>query len=214
MWLNLTKKWFLKFGLTPNCTFETIVSTYNPDGSCNAAPMGIIVKRSGTVLISPYTQTQTYKNLRYWRCCTINFTWKPEVFFKTTFKRLKGVRIPSAWFEKSRNVYAPRLRIADGYVEAKVLRFKVYGDRGIFLCKVLASKIKSQPPLTYFRAIPAIIESVIHATRILKFREDGEMEKVKELLEIVNHYDNLVRRVAPKSSLVKVMDDLKKILAK
>ncbi|MGP3668210.1 MAG: DUF447 domain-containing protein [Candidatus Bathyarchaeota archaeon] len=208
----MTKKWFIKFGLTPDSIFEAIVSTYNPDGSCNAAPMGIVVRKSGTVLVRPYIYTQTYKNLRYWRCCTINFTWKPEVFFKTTFKRVKGIKIPSAWFENSRNIHAPILRVADGYVEAKVLRFKAYGDRGLFLCKVLASKIRSRPPLTYFRAIPATIESIIHATRILKFSEEGEIGKVKELLKIVNHYDNLVRRVAPKSSLVRVMDELKKIL--
>ncbi|MCX8176114.1 MAG: DUF447 family protein [Candidatus Bathyarchaeota archaeon] len=210
----MTKKWFIKFGLTPDSIFEAIVSTYNPDGSCNAAPMGIIVRKDGMVLIRPYTHTQTYKNLRYWRCCTINFTWKPEVFLKTTFKHVKGIRIPSTWFENSRRIHAPVLRVADGYVEARVLRFRVYGDRGRFLCKVLASKTRSQPPLTYFRAIPAIIESIIHATRILKFKEKGENGKVEELLKIVNHYDNLVRRVTSKSSLVRIMEELKKILGK
>jgi hypothetical protein len=199
-----------KLRIKPNQIIETIVSTYNPDRTFNAAPMGVIFKKDGSFTIKPFLQTKTYKNLQFWRCCTVNLTTNPEIFFITTFKNSWG--LPKKWFKHGKTIKAPSLRIADAFIEAKVRRVKVREKKAEFFCKPTYVELVNSPSYGYCRANFAVIESIIHATRVKPFLLEGKKEEIEWLLKLISHYQNLVSRVAPKSNYEKVMKRLTRIL--
>ena len=100
---------------------ETIVSTYNPDGTPNAAPMGITMQDQQTLSLNIFNSSSTCRNLKANKCAVINLTSNIEVFYKTTFKEANpDGKLPQEWFEKSEVVNAPKLRLADATVEVSV----------------------------------------------------------------------------------------------
>ena len=50
-------------GFSTDIISETIVSTYNSDGTSNAAPMGVIMKDSNHVIINIFASALTHQNL-------------------------------------------------------------------------------------------------------------------------------------------------------
>ena len=199
----------LKLKIKPNHIIETIVSTYNLDKTPNAAPMGIIFQNDNRLIIRPFIQTQTYKNLKHWKCCTINLTSNPKIFFQTTFKNSK---LPKKWFKKAKNVDAPKLVFADAFIEAEVKKVKVEKERAKIFCKTVNFDVKTYPSYGYCRANFAVIESIIHATRVKQFLVEGKKQEAEKLLNLINHYHALVKRVAPKSNYLRTMNNLIKIL--
>lgn len=208
----MVKDLLRKLKIKPNQIIETIVSTYNPDKTFNAAPMGIIFKKNGNFTVKPYQQTKTYENLQFWRCCTVNLTTKPELFLITAFKNSE--KLPKKWFRHGKTVKAPNLKVADVFIEAKVRRVKVRKNRAEFFCKPTYVKFVNSPSYGYCRASFAVIESIIHTTRVKLFLLEERNEEVEWLLKLIHHYQNLVSRVAPRSSYERVMVKLTKILGK
>src|SRR4030042_727868 len=65
----------------------------------------------------------TYKNLQRKRCAVINVTSNAELFFRTAFKEANNDgEMPLEWFEKAETVDAPRLRMADAFIEVNVVK--------------------------------------------------------------------------------------------
>ena len=199
-----------KLKLKPNQIIEAVVSTYNPDKTFNAAPMGIIFRRNGSFTVKPRLETKTYRNIRFWGCCTVNLTTNPEIFLKTTFKN--SLKLPKGWFKRGKTVKAPSLKVADAFIEAKVEKFRVGEVKAEFHCKPTYVKLVNKPSYGYCRAAFAIIESIIHTTRVKPYLLEGRKTEVEWLIKLINHYQNLVSRVAPKTNHEKTMNKLKKIL--
>jgi hypothetical protein len=89
-------------GFSKDIVVETILSTYNPDGQPNAAPMGILMKNEQCVTIKLYKSSSTYQNLVSRRCGVINITSDPEVFFLSAFKEANpNAKIPREWCENN-----------------------------------------------------------------------------------------------------------------
>jgi hypothetical protein len=65
-------------------------------------------------------------------------------------------------------------------------------------------------PKAYSRAAFALIESVIHATRVKEYLASGRVGDAEQLLSLIDHYRTLVERVAPGSRYALVMADLLK----
>ncbi|MEM4297848.1 MAG: DUF447 family protein, partial [Nitrososphaerota archaeon] len=149
-------------------------------------------------------QTSTYKNLLSARCCTINITLDPFVYYNTVFKD----GLPPDWFSKAEYVEAPRLKECDAWIEAKVKRVVQRGVRAKFLCGVVNITEIPIKPRAYSRAAFAIIESIIHTTRIQPFLSEGKVDEARELLSMIRHYSKVVRRVAPRSAYSRLMDDI------
>jgi len=78
----------------------------------------------------------------------------------------------------------------------------------IFKCRIIHIEKNDVKSIPYTRALFATIESIIHATRIKVFVAEGEYEKADELLELVNHYKNLIKRLSPDSIYSKIMQNL------
>ncbi|MEM3538227.1 MAG: DUF447 family protein [Nitrososphaerales archaeon] len=200
-------------GFIKNCIFEAIVSTYNIKNLPNAAPMGVITDDMHKLIIKPYTTSQTYRNLLSQKCAVINITSDPLVYYKTAFKDINDSNILLDWFEKANRVNAPKLKNADAYIEVRVTKIENKKDRAKVLCEVVDIVPVKITPKAYCRATFAVIESIIHTTRIKVFFLKDK-RKTEELIRLVKYYETLVRRVAPSSIYSDIMkENLKRIEA-
>ena len=204
---NLTNLGFLKGAI-----METIVSTYNANGQPNAAPMGVKTEDMKHIVIRPYTSSLTYANLQSKRCAVINVTSNPELYYRTAFKEVNPEgKVPPEWFEKGETVDAPRLRRADAFVEVSVVDIKLLGaERAESLCDAQLIKASSLLPKAYCRATFATIEAIIHATRVKLFLagDKQKQEQAHKLIELIEHYNAVVNRIAPNSRHSEIMTDL------
>jgi len=201
----------IKLGFAPRQIVEVIVSTYDENKTPDAAPMGV-TSREGRLIIRPYTTTQTYLNLMGRRCGVVNLTGDPELFYRTAIKESnEGEQVPAEWFLGAEKVDAPRLRGAEAYLEVSVVdQNPIASDRAEFTCEVVQLEVASAYPKAYSRAAFALIESVIHATRLKEYLASGRMGEAEQLLSMINHYRALVERVAPGSRYTLLMADLLK----
>ena len=192
---------------------ETIVSTYNQDGSMNAAPMGANFEDERHLTISIYNSSKTLANIKTTRCGVVNLTDNIDVYYRTALKEANpSGLLPEEWFEKAQAVNAPKLRLADATVEvirADLVRASAEKTRVTFGVKrVWGEKCY---PQVYCRAFGLTLEAIIHATRVKVLGgSQKEQAHVNELLRKIRDCDMLVARIAPNSSYTAVMADLLK----
>ncbi|WP_309493100.1 DUF447 domain-containing protein [Candidatus Hecatella orcuttiae] len=210
----MMEKRLLRLGFAPGLIVETVVSTYNPNRQPAAAPMGVTLDEGGKLVIRPFTDTQTFRNLRSRRHCVVNLTADPRIFFHTAFKGEKpSISIPPEWFEKAEKVNAPRLRDSDAYLEASVVDIQGENrERASVFCRVEKVRTLTSGPKAYCRATFALIESIIHATRVAFLLKTGKKTKAGRLLALIAHYRQLVGRTAPKTDKEKLMEELVEVL--
>lgn len=199
-------------GFLKNSILEAIVSTYDANGQPTAAPMGVKTEDMKRIIIRPYTSTLTYKNLQSKRCAVINITSNPELYYRTAFKEANPEgKIPAEWFEKAETVDAPRLRMAEAFVEVSVVDIKMpRTERAEVICNVQLIKMSRLLPKAYCRAVFATIEAIIHATRVRLFLSSDRQKRKKayRLIKLVEHYNNVVNSVAPNTHYSEIMADL------
>jgi hypothetical protein len=190
---------------------ETIVSTYNPDGTSNAAPMGLKLLDEQHLSMSIFNTSLTCRNLKEKKCAIVNLTSDIEVFYKSTFKEANhNGNVPADWFVKADVVEAPKLRSADAVVEVSVTHLEHDGkERTGFSCKVERITTDAQFPQVYCRAMPLTLEAITHATRVKAFINLPEKQKeASELIETIQNHAYVVGRVAPNSEYTAVFEDL------
>jgi hypothetical protein len=212
VWVGLMAK-LTDLGFLKGIFAETIVSTYNVDGTPNAAPMGIILENEQTLILNIFNTSTTNCNLKANKCAVINLTNNIEAFYKTTFKEANpNEKLPAEWFDKARTINAPRLQFADASIEVSVINMEPCGlERTKFVCSVKQTEAPKKYPQVYSRALSATIEAITHATRVKVFINDEKKQKqVSELLEMIENQKNLVNHVAPNSAYSAVMADLMK----
>jgi hypothetical protein len=201
-------------GFSKDTVVETILSTYNPDGQPNAAPMGILMKNEQCVKIKLYKSSSTYQNLVSRRCGVINITSDPEVFFLSAFKEANpNAKIPYEWFEKADILDAPKLHSADATVEISIQKLTpINAEKTEAVCDVKLVKATKALPKVYCRALFATIEAIIHATRIKIFLsgDKRQREQTSMLMENIAYCRETVNRVAPNSRYAEIMTELAK----
>jgi uncharacterized protein len=194
-------------GFRQNNIYETIVCTFNPNGTPNAAPMGATLQNPQQINLTVYNSASTLKNLQNTSSATINLTGDIDVFYQTA---LKDEPLPTSWFEKSEAVNAPKLKTADASISLQInnfvsvdsLRTKVTGE----VKQIDASKAL---PQAYCRAAPAVIEAIIHATRIKVLSGvKEEQAHVDKLVCLIQNCNDVVNRSAPNSHYAELMRDL------
>jgi len=196
-----------RLGFSRGIIFESIVTT-SGDGEPNAAPMGVTTEDMRHVVIRPYRSTRTYKNLTLTDHAIINFTDNPRIFYKTALKQeIDGKPLSISMFEKATAV--PRLKDADAYIESSIIkREDETQDRAKFTFKVDYIKVVNPYFKPYCRALPAVIEATIHATRIKYFLSQGMGDEADKLITMVKHYDNVVEKVAPNSDYARIIGEI------
>lgn len=198
------------FGFRKGVFSETIVSTYNPDGSPNAAPMGLKLIDPQHLEMKIFNTSQTCQNLKTKKAAVVNLTGDIEVFYKSTFKDANPQgKVPSSWFTRAQLVDAPKLHSSDASIELSVDSFSEDSERTKFVCKVKCLAFAKQFPQVYCRAMALTVEAITHATRVQAFINQPEKQKeATKLTELIKSYADTVERVAPNSEYSMVMDDL------
>ena len=187
-------------------TYEIILSTYCDEGQPNAAPMGMKFIKKKRVFIKLFKGTRTLNNIMKRRCAITNVTSDPFLFYKTTFKE-KNQLSPN-YFSRSKIIDAPYLRSANGYILMTLATCKhkqSYVETEFHIKRITLKKTRSG---LYSRGAHAVIEAIIHSTRIKEFLTKGKRKKTNQLIQLVNHYKELIQRVSPDSDYEKIINEL------
>lgn len=211
-WVGLMVR-LTDLGFVKGVIFETIVSTYNKDGTPNAAPMGATMQDPQTISLNAYNSSSTSSNLKTNKCGVINLTSNIVFFYKTTFKEANpDGTLPQEWFEKAEVINAPKLRSADATVAVSVVDTIAVGpEKTKFSCKIERINAAEMSPQVYCRAKSATLEAIIHATRVKAFiNEKTKQKDVRKLLEMIENSSDIVNRTAPNSMYSGVISDLMK----
>lgn len=211
--VELNKEKILRqLGFEKDWIIETIACTYNEDNKPNAAPMGAVTKDFEHIILRPFTSTQTFKNLKRIKECTISFVRNPLIFYKFTFRN-KDEDLKEL-LERARNVNAPKLRSGYACLELRVKKFKMESEeRARITFDIIDfhdSKIKLKEG--YNRAEHALMESIIHATRIEIYLREGKVRLANKLISLINHYSSLCKRVAPNSEYYMAIQEIIKMI--
>lgn len=203
------KKFMETNHVTPNVVYECILTTkaYN---ETNAAPMGVIFD-DNAALLRPFKNTKSYRLLIRAPYGVINFTDDVEIFYITAFDAETDF---NKLFTPSTSVPVPSLIGAYARLEF-VVEDLVSEDenRVVFRCKVLKALWKRREAKPYTRAEHAIIESLIHTTRIKFFLERGMTREAIQLALLIKHYDALISRIAPNTIYSSIMIKLKALIS-
>ena len=105
---------------------ETIVSTYNPDGTSNAAPIGLKLLDEQHLSMSIFNTSSTCRNIKEKKCAIVNLTSDIEVFYKSALKEANsGGKVPAEWFVTAKAVEA-NTTAAIKTVRTKILPFILF----------------------------------------------------------------------------------------
>ncbi len=184
---------------------ECIVTTYNEDGSANAAPMGVYTLSEAEVVMKIHAESDTFSNLLRNRGCVINIVFDPHLFLKTTLLgKAKGGREPEVRKNevKRASVNAPFLKNAHAFIEAKLKEHREYVKKDEYKksrvctarCEVSRVVVNKRCPVAVNRGLFAAVELAIMLSR--ERREDvqrymnvmrkslnpREYKRIKELL--------------------------------
>ena len=177
-------------GMKKGMLYETIITTINPDKTPNAAPMGVICKDKGEIVVYLHEGSRTIKNIKNNRAFVVNVLKDPLVFVDSTLDNLS-----EEYFLEFKDNYA--VKNADAYFLAKVNDLKYieredqFGIDKSYIIKAGVEEIvvdnECAEPLN--RAIYGVIEALVYLTR--KDMVSGETEKLynlrmKEISRIVN----------------------------
>jgi hypothetical protein len=202
-----------EFGFKKGIIYESIVSTSNPDGSANAAPMGVKMQDETHLVLTIFNTFATLRNLKAKKSAAVNFTGDIEVFYKSAFKEASpGGRVPAEWFAKSDFVEAPRLRFADTAVEVSAISFRPVGnEKTEVTCRVEHIAWETKYPQVYSRAAALTLEAIIHGTRVEAYINNPQKQgEAAKLIDKIRDCADVVKRVAPDSVYTEVLADLLK----
>lgn len=198
-----------ELGFESGSVGETIVTTVNPDGSPNAAPMGVRRTGPGALDIMPYRTSSTYRNLRGRPRACINVTSSPALFLVTAFKEEALDDFPRVSVDGGL-----RLASSDAHVFVEVVEEGVAsGIRACFRCRVASVEVRRTTPRAFSRGRAEAIEAVIHATRIQAFMGGGEPGRVETLIRLFDECKDVVGRTsAPGSEEARVVRELERMI--
>jgi len=196
-------------GFKKDAIYEVIVCTYNQNGFSNAAPIGVVMQNLQQLTFVVYNSAATLKNLQVCTSATLNFTDDVDVFFHTA---LKDAALPVEWFEKSDKVNAPQLKPANAIIAVTIQDFiPLDAKRTKVTCEVNSISALKIYPKAYCRAVSAVLESIIHATRIKALcNDENEQAHVAKLVNLIKICNEIVNRSAPNSHYTELMLDLQK----
>lgn len=173
---------------------ECIVTTYNEDGSPNAAPMGVRGFSEKELSMRIHTDHDTFANLLRMRACVVNIVHDPYLFLRTALLgKGKGGGEPEVSpgeVAATKAVDAPHLKAATAYVEAELISHEErtiedkYGRNKVSNVRLKVRRItaKVKHPIAVNRGLSAAIELAIRLSRGEKDELDGYLGIMKKTL--------------------------------
>lgn len=182
-----------QMGFDYGSTIETILTTWNCDGTVNAAPMGVIRNLKDQLIIKPYRSSNTFRNMLKNKEVCVNTTQDSEIFLKTAFKDeclgLYPIKKGDLLFEGS-----------DASIKLKIINVESENaNRPEFVGEIQKIITKKRIPISFNRGKNNAIEAIIHASHIrYKLNERGG--DVKTDLINFNYNIQIIRKVSASNS--------------
>lgn len=156
---------------------ESIVTTLNEAGEANFAPMGVTIGE-GDILIHPYTDSTTCRNLVATGSAVVNLTDSIRLFAESA---VSNPQFPTFAAELITGLV---LTDACSYYECSVMRADTAAPRATFRCRVVKKGVLREF-IGFNRAKNAIIEAAILATRVRLLEVETILQEYRRLSEIV-----------------------------
>ena len=192
-------------GFTPGRILESIVTTYNTDGSQNAAPIGIYPISETEIRLDVHEPSDTRENLLRTGACVVNIVFDPLLFLRCAIlgsgKREKENEVAKEEATPAEKVNAPALKEANAWIEVKVQkseekqRSDMHGEMKYsrVICKVVSIAVNKKFPVAINRGVFAAIEAAVALSRGMpvdprhieimeRTLSPGEFAKIRELL--------------------------------
>jgi hypothetical protein len=189
---------------------EIILTTMDPDGSFNAAPMGVHRVSDEALELRTFKSSLTFRNLLNNPRACINVTDDPWLFFITAFKdkKVEGSLEP---------VINEDLGLVSAFAHIFVDAYRstdISDIRACFTCRVKDIEASTMIPRSFSRGRAEAIEAIIHATRIEVFSKMGRLEDVERLIKRFAECKDVIERVsAPESVETRVVGELEMMIA-
>ncbi|MEM1546710.1 MAG: DUF447 family protein [Candidatus Methanomethylicia archaeon] len=171
--------------------YEGILLTRNPDGSINAAAMGYMKIDDSHIMVKPYINTKTYRNLTETRRGVLCIIDDVKLITNIVLKRLDI----SGIVEIVSDFPEPIISGSKAALMLSVKDEKLNRKRAEIKCKVDNVLIRENPN-PYSRVKPAIIEMLIYYTKIKSYMESNMINEALKLVDIVKHNFNIVRKTS------------------
>ncbi len=156
---------------------ETIVTTLNEQGEANFAPMGVTIG-DGEILIRPYKDSATYRNLLATGAAVVNLTDNARLFAEAAISNPEFPAFPAD------TVRGLVLKDACSYYECSVMQADTAHERANFHCQAVKKGFLREF-VGFNRAKNAIIEAAILATRVRFLGVEKILQEYLRFSEIV-----------------------------
>ncbi|PKL67500.1 MAG: DUF447 domain-containing protein [Methanobacteriales archaeon HGW-Methanobacteriales-1] len=179
------------------------------NGSVNAAPIGVLCKNSKQIVLYLYEGTHTVNNIHHHDYFIVNITQNPIIFTKSTLEDLSD-----EYFEYYHEI--PFLKDADAFFVCQVNKIKEItknNDLGSSKMSIVTADVEEVVQLNSHaiplnRGIYAVIESLIHYTRI----ELADNETRTSYWARINEMNRVVKKVGSlqeKEALEEIIKEIK-----
>lgn len=195
-----------ELGIEHGIIYESIITSLNRDGSPHAAAMGMIFEKKGDsilIKIRAYTSSKTGQNLSLTHLGVANIT-DPELLIEIALDMCPEIK-----YVNSCCISVPRISRAAAWIEFKVIDICKNNEINEFTCMPLHVDYFEVRPKPYTRAVHALVEAAIHASRINPYKELGDVKKVSELRELIDMNLKIVERIAPRSRYMMMANKIK-----
>ncbi len=196
-----------ELGMEPGIIYETIITSVDRNCNPHSAAMGIILEEnedSVLIKIRAYPSSKTGQNLLINGLGVVNIT-DPELLIRVALDMP-----PEIVYVKSSCIGVPRISNAAAWIEFKVINISKKNEIIEFICLPLNVDYFEVKPKPYTRAVYALLEAIIHASKIRAYKELGDLHKVSELQDLINMNLKVVEKVASKSRYELIVNEIKK----
>lgn len=192
-------------GMERGLLYETIVTTRNPDGTPNAAPIGVVCKNATEVVVYLHQGSQTFENVKREKSFGVNILRDPMIFVESTVGNLDNTK-----FEPYLDYFS--IKGTEAFFTVQVTREKLVQRQdhlGTSTVNVVTASVgelvKNQEHVhSLNRAIYGIIEALIYLSRIDMVSEEEKKEylaKLGETSRVVNKVGSKEHKKAMKKIL-------------
>jgi len=147
-----------KLPAEPNVIIESIVTTVDPNGEVNCAPMGVVWGEDEIVL-KPFLETATYRNVVATGVAVVNLTDDVRLFARSAIGNPVFPTVPAVV------VAGVALRDCCSWREVEVSSIDPKPPRARIDTEVVHREVRREF-LGFNRARAAVLEATIHATRL------------------------------------------------
>jgi hypothetical protein len=157
---------------------ETIVTSLALDGTVNCAPMGVEWGDDGIVL-KPFVETATYRNLLATRCAVVNLIDDVRVFARAAISNPSYTTVPA------QTIQGVVLADCCSWREVAVTSIDSTPPRSRIETRVVHRGVRREF-IGFNRARHAVLEAAIYATRLHLLPRtfiDSELERLQVIVE-------------------------------